>query len=212
MSVHALGLVISDSSSAHLCWLQRPVVQKIYDWQINIQWLVEPSLWTWLRTKQSAVFSQGSLAYDGVLSNWVWLQRDHQCWRHSRNDNMTPHCNLDLEDSKTFSHLTLAHNNAFPYYVWSQKVKSFRKYHPGKQSMIFWTFAVTLTLTLKTAKHTFHKTLGGCLSCWCITVPCSVPTVSAVQKVPSGQTLNWILNHYCDLDLLHNNSTFWKYV
>ena len=86
--------------------LQRSVVQKIYDWQINIQWLVEPSLWTWHWTKQSAVFSQGSLAYYGMPSNWVWLQRDHQCWRHSRNDNMTPHCNLDLEDSKTILHDT----------------------------------------------------------------------------------------------------------
>ena len=119
---------------------------------------------------------------------------------------------LTLKIAKYF-HMTLAHNNEFPYYVWPQKVKSFRRYHPGKQSMIFWTFACCdLTLTLKTAKHTFHKTPGGCLSCWCITVPCSVTTVSAVQKVPSGQTLNWILNHYSDLDLLHNNSTFWKYV
>ena len=90
MSVQfALRLVISNSSSAHLFWLRRSVVQKIYDWQINVQRLVQPSLWTWLSTKQAAVFSQGSLDYDGVPSNWVWLQRDHPCWRHSRNDNMT---------------------------------------------------------------------------------------------------------------------------
>ena len=108
--------------------------------------------------------------------------------------------------------MTLAHNDAFPYYIWPQKVISFRRYHPGKQSMTFWTFAVTLILTLNTAKHTFHKTLGNCGPWWCITLRSSVIKVSAVQKVPSGQTLHWILNHYCDHDFLHNNSTFSKYV
>ena len=71
-----------------------------------------------------------------------------------------------------------------------------------------WHFEPLLTLTLNTAKHTFHKTLGNCGSWWCIIVPSSVTKVSAVQRIPSGQTLNWILNHYCDLD----NSTFSKYV
>ena len=158
----------------------------------------------------SVVFSQSSLAYDGVPSNKVRLQKDHQCWKHSRTDNIWYHTvTLTLKIAKHFSHDTLAHNEAFPYYVWLQKVKSFRRYHPGKQPMTFWTFAVTLTLN--TAKHTFHKTLGDCGSWWCITVPSSVTKVSAVQKVPSGQTLNWILNHYRDLDLLHNNNTFSKY-
>ena len=100
--------------------------------------------------------------------------------------------------AKHFPHDTLAHNDAFPYYVWLQKVKSFRRYHPGKQSVTFWTFALTLTLTLNTAVHRFHKTLGDCDSWWCIIVPSSVTKVSAVQKVPSGQTLNWILNHFCE--------------
>ena len=151
---------------------------------------------------QSAVFSQGSLVYDGVPSNWVWLQRDHQCWRHSRNDNITHTVTLTLKITKHLSRDTLTHNDAFPYYVWLQKVKSFRRYHPGKQSMTFWT--VTVTLTLNTAKHTFYKTLGDCGSWWCIK--------HQIQNVPSGQTLNLILNHYCDLDLLHNSSTFSMYV
>jgi len=51
----------------------------------------------------------------------------------STNDNMTAHCDLDLEDSKAFFYLTLAHNDTFPYYIWLRKVVSFRRYHPGKQ-------------------------------------------------------------------------------
>ena len=37
---------------------------------------------------------------------------------------MSPHCDLELEDSKPiFSHDTLAHDDASPYQVWLQKVK-----------------------------------------------------------------------------------------
>ena len=116
----------------------------------NIQWLVVLS-WTWLWTKQSTVFSQGNLAYDGckgIINAEDTVET--LIWSHT--------VTLTLK----ISHGTLAHNDALPYYVWLQKVKSFRRYHPGKQSMTFWTFAVALTLTLNTAKHTFHKTLGDC--------------------------------------------------
>ena len=97
---------------------------------------------------------------------------------------------LTLKIAKQFSRDTLAHNDTLPYYyVWLRKVKSFRRYHAGKQSMTFWTFAVTLTLN--TAKHTFHKTLCDFGSWRCVTVQSSVTKVSAVQKVLSGQTLNF---------------------
>ena len=66
---------------------------------------------------------------------------------------------LILKIAKHF-YMTLAHNDTFAYYIWPQKVKSFRRYHPGKQSITFWTFAVTLTLTFNTANHICHKTLG----------------------------------------------------
>ena len=43
-------------------------------------------------------------------------------------DNMSPHCDLDLEDSKeTFSNDILAHDDASPYQIWQQKVGQFRR-------------------------------------------------------------------------------------
>jgi len=101
-------------------------------------------------------------------------------------------------------HMTLAHNDAFPYYVWLQKVISFRRYHLGKKSITFWTFAVTLTLT--TAKHTLHTTLDDCSS---------VTKVSAVQKVPSRQkiefwTITMTLTFYTTM--AHFQSMFWLMV
>ena len=101
-------------------------------------------------------------------------------------------------------HMTLVHNDAFPYYVWLQKAISFRRYHLGKKSMTFWTFAVTLTLTLNTAKHILHTTLDDCSSCWCITVPSSVTKVSAVQKV--FWTVTVTLTFYT---IAHFQSMFW---
>ena len=39
-------------------------------------------------------------------------------------DYMSPHCDLELEDSKPiFLHDTLAHDDASPYQVWLQKVE-----------------------------------------------------------------------------------------
>ena len=50
-----------------------------------------------------------------------------------------------LKIAKHSSRDTQAHNNALAYEVCLQKVKSFRRYHPDKQSLTFRTFAVTLT-------------------------------------------------------------------
>ena len=44
--------------------------------------------------------------------------------------------NLTLVIAKQIRlHGTLAHGDISPYYVWLQKVGSFRKYHPEKHSM-----------------------------------------------------------------------------
>ena len=53
-------------------------------------------------------------------------------------DQMSPHCDPELEDSKPiFLHDTLAHNVAPPYQVWLQKVKKLRKYCPDGHSLEF---------------------------------------------------------------------------
>ena len=59
---------------------------------------------------------------------------------------MSPHCDLELEDSKpVFLHGTLAHDDASPNQVWLQKVKQLRRYRPGEHSLDFFlTFSVTL--------------------------------------------------------------------
>ena len=56
---------------------------------------------------------------------------------------MSPHCDLDLEDTKpVFPHDTTTHVDALACQFWSQKVHMFIKYHVNKHFSTFWTFAV----------------------------------------------------------------------
>ena len=51
-------------------------------------------------------------------------------------DQMSPHCDPELEDSKpVFLYGTLAHDDALPYQVWLQKVQQWRKYCPDEHSL-----------------------------------------------------------------------------
>ena len=53
-------------------------------------------------------------------------------------DQMSPHCDPELEDSKPiFLHDTLAHDVASPYQVWLHKVQQLRTYHPDEHSLKF---------------------------------------------------------------------------
>ena len=53
-------------------------------------------------------------------------------------DQMGPHCDPELEDSKQiFLHDTLAHDVASPYQVWLQKVQQLRRYRPDERSLEF---------------------------------------------------------------------------
>ena len=73
-------------------------------------------------------------------------------------DYMSPHCDLELEDSKPdFLQDTLLHGDASPYQVRLQKVQQLKRYHPDEHSLEFLTFPVTLTVTmaLKTANKHF---------------------------------------------------------
>ena len=73
-------------------------------------------------------------------------------------DYMSPHCDLELEDSKPiFLHDTLAHDNAWPYQDWLQKVQQLRRYHPDEHPPEFWTFPVTLNLTTTEQSSLFRR-------------------------------------------------------
>ena len=53
-------------------------------------------------------------------------------------DQMSPHCDHELEDSKPiFLHDTLVHDVASPYQVWLQKVQKLRIYRPDEHSLEF---------------------------------------------------------------------------
>ena len=53
-------------------------------------------------------------------------------------DQMSPHCDPELEDSKPiFLHDILAHDVASPYQVWLQKVQQLRRYRPDEHSLEF---------------------------------------------------------------------------
>ena len=86
-------------------------------------------------------FTENTPAYEAVPSNQIWLQKDQQFSRHSRNshiDQMSPHCGPELDESKPiFLQDTLAHDVASPYQVWLHKVQQLRGYHPDKHSLEF---------------------------------------------------------------------------
>ena len=60
-------------------------------------------------------------------------------------EQLSPHCDTGLEDSKPiFLHDTLANNVASPYQFWLQKVQQLRRYGPDEHSLEFLTFSVPL--------------------------------------------------------------------
>ena len=72
-------------------------------------------------------------------------------------DYMSPHCDPELENSKSISlHSTLAHG-ASPYQVWLQKDQRLRRYRWVEQSLEFLTFPVTLTLTTTEQSNLFAR-------------------------------------------------------
>ena len=63
-------------------------------------------------------------------------------------DYMSPHCDLELEDSKPPPlRDTLAHDDTSSYQVWLHKVQQLRRYCPDEHLPEFGTFPVTLTLS-----------------------------------------------------------------
>ena len=71
---------------------------------------------------------------------------------------MSPHYDLDLEDGKPmFLFETLAHDDTSPYQVWLQKVRQLRRCGQEENSIKFWTFAVTFTLSIAQQSNLFTR-------------------------------------------------------
>ena len=62
-------------------------------------------------------------------------------------DQMSPHCDPELEDRKLIFLHILAHDVTSPHQLWLQKVQQQRIYHQDEHSLEFFTSSVTLTLT-----------------------------------------------------------------
>ena len=68
----------------------------------------------------------------------MWLQKDLQFHRHDILDQMSPHCDLELEDSKPiFLHDTMAHGDALPYQVRLRKIQQLRRYPESPNGLTF---------------------------------------------------------------------------
>ena len=72
---------------------------------------------------------------------------------------MSPLCDLDLQYSNPiFLRDTLAHDDSPHAKLGYQRLNQFRKYHPDKYSLRFWTITVTMTLNTAIFYKTLHHT------------------------------------------------------
>ena len=103
-----------------------------------------------------------------------------------------------------FLHDTLAHDAASPYQVWQQNVLQFKRYHPDKCSLTFWTFAVTLPLTA--VIPFFHRILQQLMMPYYQTKFSFKLTSSLEDK----QILSYLdpISLCCDVDTEHSELIF----
>ena len=94
-------------------------------------------------------------------------------------DYMSPHCDLELEDSKPiFLHDILAYGVASPHPVCLQRARQQRRYHPDEHSLEFWTSSVTWSLT---TTEQSNLSLRQSTLWWCAIKPSLRAKGSAVQ-------------------------------
>ena len=120
---------------------------------------------------------------------------------------MSPYCDLDLEvNTPIFLQNILAQDDASPYQVWSQKVQQLRRYWPDKQSLTFWTFVVTLTLSK--AIPVCHKT-SQLMTLFQQTMP-GPKRISSSKDKREKKSYFIYINPHCDLDLAVRQQTSCK--
>ena len=121
-------------------------------------------------------------------------------------DQMSPHCDPELEDSKPILHDILAHDVASPYQVWLQKVSSWA-------DMSTWTFTgilnlfCDLALDHSRAIQSFHKTIH--LMTMCIHTKFSCKRKSSSDNISKRHTLI-MLFITVTLTFKTANQSFWK--
>ena len=91
---------------------------------------------------KNPIFKQNSPAYDDVPSKLNLVAKSSvvsvDMTKTFISDNLSTHCDLDLEDNKPiFLNDTLAHDNASQYQVCLQKVLQLRRYLQGRHSLKF---------------------------------------------------------------------------
>ena len=123
-------------------------------------------------------------------------------------DQMSPHCDPELEDSKPILlNDTFVHNVASPYHVWLQKVQGMTRYRPDELSLEFWTSSVTLTVTTTVQSNFFHKTIH--LMRMYHQTKFSCKRISSSDNKLKSHTLI-ILSLTVTLTLKMANQSFWK--
>ena len=157
--------------------------------------------------KREKIFLHDTLAQDDALPYQVWSEKVQQLRRSGPDENSvtlwtfaviltsstTKQCNLSTRQP------SLWWCAIKPKFGWKRTSTSENK----EESHILITWAFTVTLTIKTAKPSFH-TLAIVLHHHTSLVTNS----SAVQKISSGQTIIDIMKFCCDLDLEHSNPFF----
>ena len=146
-----IGLVTSNSTSAHLVWL--PADQ----WYRSSQTRKDSMrFWTFIVTltfKTIIQFLHKTLQlimmYHTINFGCKIISGSVDIIETVISENTSLHCNLDLEDCwQIFLQKTLAHDDASQYQVWLQIVWQLRRFRPHEHSLEFWTFPVTLILTI----------------------------------------------------------------
>ena len=139
--------------------------------------------------KSKKIFSRClTLSCDDIPSNWLGLKSFS-----ISEDLVKTIVALNLNIAKWYSEW-------YSGWWWCITIQSLidQRYYPGKQSLKFRTFPVTLTLN--TAKQPFHKTLQ-LMNMYCQT--------KLVQQFRSSKlTLIETFNLGCDIDLEHSNPIF----
>ena len=85
------------------------------------------------------ISTQNTPAYDNAPSKFGCkkISSSAEMVETIMSDEMSPHCDPELEDSKPILHDILAHDVASPYQVWLQKVQQLRRYHLNERSLEF---------------------------------------------------------------------------
>ena len=154
----------------HLVWLLQYYIDTPTSWKetssTDSTGLTNFDFWSvtlTLTLYNNPIFSKDVLIYDDVQFNWAWLQEDKQFSRLSRNRHILNiwafTVTLTLLTAKwqfcTMLQLMIMHchtnsvhvaNQSFCLTLWLIMVNhytnfAFRKYHPDKHSVQFWTFA-----------------------------------------------------------------------